>query len=169
MHTCTCIHCSCTTDTCTCTCTVHADNTCTCTLYVLYYTPVHDWCLPLIFKLDVLPHPHPHLWSNEWLTLSTADLTASGVLPVMRAWRGSSSPGCGSPALPSFPSFVAPLPRIMIFVWVCRWGENCKKDIYMKIVKKTYTCWWTWTLYMYNVPIHNTYTCTCIYDQEGNA
>ena len=49
-------------------------------------------------------------------TLSTATLTASGVRPVMRACRASSSPGWGRPNRPNFPSFVAPFPRIMILV-----------------------------------------------------
>ena len=79
-------------------------------------------------------------------TRSTPFLTVSGVYPVISAWSGSSSPGWGSRERPTFPSFVAPLPRIIILVsdWegIEQRISTCTNHLKSHALGLKLTTWW---------------------------
>lgn len=73
-----------------------------------------------------------------FLTLSTAFFTASGLLAVTYACKGSSSPGSGCPSLrPTFPSFTDPFPRIIILapvsLSIAEINIDCQRSLSTKL------------------------------------
>ena len=81
-------------------------------------TSIPDWIMFLIYR-GVITINRQYQPLTSVRTLSTATLTSSGLVAVIRAWSGSSSPGWGSPNRLNLPSLLAPLPLIMILQLVC--------------------------------------------------